>query len=1056
VSLDPREEAVLHLIQEDEAYENYFFKKVSAVKWFHPLRKLGFFSPQRAPAPRTADQEGYFIIPQWNTLPYLEKVSAEVSNPENEAYIEELLDIIREVSTHKDSQGGHIDNYRTWWYFAKILINIPQDKIPLEIIDLIPVWLNSKFDASLPGADIINKLLPKFLSSQVTEEDIKKAEKIIASVTALKPPRGANGKLSFFDEEKYECVVENYWLEEGLKKHSTDIGQKCTEAVVIDLCHKIRKMLSKNESKASLSVENHSFLLTLQEHGGGYRLRSYDLGESDPSKTYEKAFDEIVEGQEVEKTPVGEYPIESQDVSGFVETAYGSLRKDRAFSTYLDDDLKHDLYTLYTSLYSVGTYHSFYEEPRYGRDSAFDVLTFGLKRILLAMAQANRRATGKILEGFFEEKHGYFQKMALYVIGDTGTAYIDEFWEVLESEKWRTVFDSMACEDELRHVLENVACDLSPGQKKRLEELIELGPIYLRNENKEQWVNLWKQERYQALSADACFRARYDALKQKTGMDARLSPAISGTEATWVGPGPSSLSREQILEMTNKELADYLSEFQEKDRWQGPTERGLADVLKQAAQQRPEKFIDDLSPFLSTGYLYVDHLIWGIKDAWTNKKDIEWAKLQNFLKRYVNRNDFWLDRLPMASDRGWTPDHESVAGMIGELIQEGTKDDEWAFAETHFADAREVIWLMVDGLSYPQKDEGEYGDYVTHALNSPWGKTLLALIFLALRMARYREKAAKNETGWVREFGEKYDLLIERGVLEAYTWLGMYLPQLSYINKQWSSQKISYMESKQGYPAWDAFMGGYLFGGRVYEDIYMLLRPHYEYGIGYPFKNSHDKERLVQHISLGYLEGYETLEGESSLFKVILGKWSYDQIREIVQYFWTQRASAAVQNERSTRIRNRIIEFWKWVYGRYSVQNADMLGKDDKLLLSDLSKLTIFLSEISTDNLAWLMLSARYVHEHFNAPFFIESLDHLKDKGDKAETSERIGTVYLRMLEYVTPDFDEEHIKSIISFLYEAGAKKMADKICNTYGEREHEFLRGLFEKYNRPAEQIR
>ncbi|MGD0236230.1 MAG: hypothetical protein ABSC55_17050 [Syntrophorhabdales bacterium] len=1053
MSLDPKEEAVLQLIQEDEAYENYFFKKVSAIKWFRPLKKLGFFSPQKAPGPRPADREGYFTVPQWNVLPYLESVSLHLTEPDNQAYIEELLNIIKDVTRYEDTEGRHIDNYRTWWYFVKILVNIPKDRIPLEIIDLIPIWLDSRFDTSLPGADIINKLLPEFLSSQPTEEDIRKAERIIGSITALKSRGGTDGKLSFLDEEKFECVIDNYWLEEGFKKYSDDIGRKCTETIVIDLCGKINKMLSKNQSKATLSIEGHSFLLTLQERVGvGYHVISYDLGENDPNKTYGKAFDEIMERREVAETLLGEYLVDSQEAESFVEKAYESLRKDKPFASYPDDDLKHDLYTLYTSLYSVGTYQSFYEEPRYGRDSAFAVLTFGLKRILLAMAEVNSKASSKILNGLFEEQHEYFSKLALYIIGNTGNAYIDQFWEVVGSEKWRKIFDSMGCEDELRHVLENIARDLASEQRNRLENLIESGPIYLRNENKEQWINLWKQERYQALSSDAYFRDKYDNLKQKTGMDALLSPAISDAGVSWEGPGPSPLTQEEILRMPNSDLANYLLGFQEKDPWQGPTARGLAEVLKQTAQQTPEKFVDDLSPFLSTGYLYVDYLVWGVRDAWANKKDIEWGELFDFLKRYLNRDDFWLDRLPMAGDRGWKPNHESVVGVIGELIQEGTKNDAWAFGETHFRDAKEVIWLIVDRLPYPPKDEGEYGDWVTHALNSSWGKIILGLIFLALEVARHEKNGTKKEVKWSKEFREEYDSLIEKEVLEAYTWLGMYLPQLRYLDKQWSEKTILSMGGRKGQAVWEAFMNGYLYGGRVYEDIYVLMRGHYEYAITFPFKNSRDKERLVQHISLGYLQGYETLEGESSLFKVILDKWSHDQIREIVRYFSMQRVLSTQQNEEAEKRRNRIAEFWELLYDKYSQQDATKLTKDDKRLLSDLSKLTIFLSGISSTNLKWLLLSVPYLHENYNAPFFIESLDQLKEKGDKAATADGIGQVYLCMLDHITPDFDEEHIKSIVSFLYEAGAKEKADTICNTYAKRGYEFLRALFEKHKRLA----
>ncbi|MHA1766530.1 MAG: hypothetical protein ACTSVK_09770, partial [Promethearchaeota archaeon] len=129
--------------------EKYFFTQISSIDWFHLLKENGYFNPKRAPSPKPADEEGSFYIPQWNVLPYLEKISKEITKPENERYVDDLLEIIKNVSTYKDEKGNHIDNYRTWWYFVKILSNIPNEKITDDIIELIPVWLDSKFETSL-------------------------------------------------------------------------------------------------------------------------------------------------------------------------------------------------------------------------------------------------------------------------------------------------------------------------------------------------------------------------------------------------------------------------------------------------------------------------------------------------------------------------------------------------------------------------------------------------------------------------------------------------------------------------------------------------------------------------------------------------------------------------------------------------------------------------------------------------------------------------------------------------------------------------------------------
>lgn len=96
------------------------------------------------------------------------------------------------------------------------------------------------------------------------------------------------------------------------------------------------------------------------------------------------------------------------------------------------------------------------------------------------------------------------------------------------------------------------------------------------------------------------------------------------------------------------------------------------------------------------------------------------------------------------------------------------------------------------------------------------------------------------------------------------------------------------------------------------------------------------------------------------------------------------------------------------------------------------------------------MLSAQHVNLDFNSPFFIESLDELKDKGDKVESGKYVGNILLKMLDVYTPDFDQKHIRSVVEFLCEVkdgGTTDSANKICNIYSRRGLEFLRDIYER---------
>ena len=112
--------------------------------------------------------------------------------------------------------------------------------------------------------------------------------------------------------------------------------------------------------------------------------------------------------------------------------------------------------------------------------------------------------------------------------------------------------------------------------------------------------------------------------------------------------------------------------------------------------------------------------------------------------------------------------------------------------------------------------------------------------------------------------------------------------------------------------------------------------------------------------------------------------------------------------------------------------------------------MAVFLEEIDEEKFKWLKLSAKYVHIDFNSPFFIESLNQLKSKGEQPISAIYIGKIFLVMLDTFTPDFEQEHIKAIIEYLYEVRDEQtteLSSKICNIYGKRGLDFLRDIYEK---------
>ncbi|MDP3110707.1 MAG: hypothetical protein Q8M71_01215, partial [Thermodesulfovibrionales bacterium] len=208
-------------------------------------------------------------------------------------------------------------------------------------------------------------------------------------------------------------------------------------------------------------------------------------------------------------------------------------------------------------------------------------------------------------------------------------------------------------------------------------------------------------------------------------------------------------------------------------------------------------------------------------------------------------------------------------------------------------------------------------------------------------------------------------------------------------------------------------------------------------------------EHVVQHIAIGYLSEHEEITKPDSLFRKILDTWNREQILDVISFFWSNQKYIGDEKEESKKIVEKVISFWKWIYeNKYKIKLKEDISTDDKKILSAIGKLTIFLPHINEEYSQWLLLAAPYANEDFHSSFIVEYLDNFDD----TQSIGYVGKICLKMLEHFIADFRQEHIRSIVEKLYNNGQKDDADTICNTYGMKGYEFLRDLYEQYNRPA----
>jgi hypothetical protein len=287
--LKPEEQAVLNLLgSEGKEYQNYFFSKAKDLKWFRPLKDLGYFQPSQNPQPQESDEKGLYTIPVWPALLYLEKISPELSKPGNRSYAEEIIQIIREVS--RPPSGNKTDNYRTWAAFARILSNIPVDLIQYADLDLVGDWVKSQFGSSLLGRELGQRLVPRFLQRS-NPGDWEKAERLIEIVTEVRIVEKVYGKEHKVINKEVHAALDSYSLRELFKHNSELLGKRVGEGVVRILSKRIKES-SASDSHDELS---HIWRRAIEDH-------AQNVGAEDTEHVLVSAFRDVLCSFSSEKT----------------------------------------------------------------------------------------------------------------------------------------------------------------------------------------------------------------------------------------------------------------------------------------------------------------------------------------------------------------------------------------------------------------------------------------------------------------------------------------------------------------------------------------------------------------------------------------------------------------------------------------------------------------------------------------------------------------------------------------------------------------------------------
>lgn len=515
--------------------------------------------------------------------------------------------------------------------------------------------------------------------------------------------------------------------------------------------------------------------------------------------------------------------------------------------------------------------------------------------------------------------------------------------------------------------------------------------------------------------------------------------------------GPVTWGTEQLFSVGDlmakgsvTNIVDFLNDFKGKNRFNEIGYEEAGQVLKQAIKANQQFFENDLNEFLNARYVYQYYALQAFEELWNEKKLIDWRKVIEFLKNVADSEKLWEKKIEERTI-GFYFRKDWIPSLIARFIQNGVINDEWVMPDSYLPQIRKILEKLLDKVEPSAK--GTDSDALSEAINSPKGHAIEAYLNYALRECRILSGEHENQGVEKRKkFWEEIKAVFNKELekaknvnFEFSALSGRYLPNLYYLSREWVDANINkiFPVEAEYEKNWRCAFSGYSYVSTVYTVIYRLLKDngHLKRVFDTPFENSNIRERIVENIAISYLRGEEDLKGENSLMAYILQKWESRDISSVIDLFWSHR-EVDFKNQEA----QRILAFWDYCYNK--IKGDEESNRD---VLSALNLLAVFFKQIDPKSKEWLLQSAPYVEERHHSYFFLESLDRLVDTNPK-----EVGEVYVAMLKRALPRYEEAKISSIVEKIFKVNEKTLANAICDRYMREGIEFLKGLYEKYNR------
>ena len=572
---------------------------------------------------------------------------------------------------------------------------------------------------------------------------------------------------------------------------------------------------------------------------------------------------------------------------------------------------------------------------------------------------------------------------------------------------------------------------LHHSDKNQIDNLIEQLDVV--DENGKPTINATAYRKATWLSAIKDYNEdaerRYKEYRDQAGREIE-NPDFSSYHTSGRVERQSPISMPEMLSMSASDLVDYLNQVDvpKSTFTDEPSIEGLVKTLTDAVKERPDHFFSNLESFIDLDYAYIHPLLRAFHDLWSDKAplswDSAWEQILKFCEAVILKEKFWSEEAGnqkgyFVANRLW------IVGEIGKIIQVGTKSDNHAFSPKYNEQARRIIVKLLEKQegNFIEKDQ----DPILQTINSPRGKCLEAIIYLALRECRLASKSESDHASVWQSFEPIFNSEISGSITSNHDFIALvtnYLFNFRYMSGEWTRKNYPRIFNQEDHLQWLCAMKAYPYIGRFDAEIFSFLKDnhHLTAALDDEYLKNNTTEKIITDIFLAYYFDDESIEDKNSMISFLINRKDEQKIASLIRYAWTQRGAEA---EEQDKLKKKVMALWPHIYNIIDTET-----KVGRKLASMLCLWMVFVDEVTEENLDWLLQAAEFCEEDYNSKELLEGVVQIS-----INQPEKAFKLWMAALEHNPPDYPEAAIRTALENLvaFESDGKQMATNIVDEY-----------------------